>query len=267
MKAWIGWVLALVGLGGCSLDKVIEVKLPPYERKLVAECYLEAGKPVQVLLTESQSYFDSLKINLINNASVVVQGGDVPDTLQQSQYFDLENKKLYNYSAYLSDGVDTNRNYSIEIRDKQGRVLKGSTSFLPKPRIDSIVVRYDADRDSAAGIIVWMKDFAGQANYYRIVLNEDSLSGAASLDFTFTDNLGDGKEIPIGTSYRFKKKQTLYIRMFHIEKQYYDYLESLQDANRANGNPFAQPAIVKSAMEGGYGIFTTLNYRLFNVKT
>lgn len=257
----------IFGTLACSLDKVIEVKLPPYERKLVSECYLEYGKPVQVLVTESQSYFDTITISLVSDATVTVAGPVGTDTLPSSPFLDLENRKLYNYYGYLQEGVDTTFRYTLEIRDVKGRLSKATTSFLPKPSVDSIMVRYDAQADSAASVRIWVKDFADQANYYRIILNEDSLNGAASLDFTFTDDFDDGGAIPIGTSYRFKKNKELFIRVFHIEKQHYDYLESLQDASRSNGNPFAQPAIVKSAMEGGYGIFTTLNYRLFRVKT
>jgi hypothetical protein len=53
-----------------------------------------------------------------------------------------------------------------------------------------------------------------------------------------------------------------------MEKAYYDYLEAMEDAARANGNPFAQPATISSPMMGkGYGIFTTLNFRTFRTKT
>ena len=251
---------------GCSLDKVIEVKLPPYERQLVAECYIEYDKPVQVLLTESQSYFDSLKLNIINGAHVVIQGKNTSDSLTNQPTLDFENRKFYNYSGYLEDGIDTTSSYSIRIQDKLGRVLTGTTKFIAKPVVDSILHTYDPLADSSVNIQLWLHDFAGQKNYYRIVMNVDSLSGYASYDLRLTDNLGDGKSLPIGTGYRFKKGSTIYIRVFHIEKQYYYYMESLDDANRSNGNPFAQPATVKSAMLGGYGIFTTLNYRQYKIK-
>lgn len=251
---------------GCSLDKVVEVKLPAYERKLVAECYLEYDKRVEVFLMESQSYFDTLELSLINDAKVVIRGAGRDDSLENKTELDFEYKKFHNFSGFLENGMDTLASYSLIITDPKGRKLTGKTTFLPKPNVDTIITRYDLDRDSAAGFLIWIQDFKDQKNYYRLIINDSSLTKPASANFTFTDIVGDGKRIPIGTGYRYKKGTTVFIRVFHIEKQYYDYLESLDDANRSNGNPFAQPATVKSAMEGGYGIFTTLNYRQYEIK-
>jgi len=253
--------LALVS---CNLEREIEVKIPPYKKELVAECYLERGKPIKVFLSETDPYFDTLRFPTQDFAQIVVKAGTQTDTVPFFPQLDFVARKYYNY-ATPEPGfpLDTNQVFEMIITDSLGRTLTGTTRFLPLPRLDSIQVQYQENPDESfsARTIAWIHDFPDQDNYYRIIMNEDSLNGPPAVEFTFTDQFSNGVSIPLGTGYRFKPGQVLFFRVYHIEKQYYDYLESLGDAARANGNPFAQPATVKSPMKGGgYGIFTTLNY-------
>lgn len=250
-------------LFACDLEKEIEVKLPPFKSELVAECYLERDKPFKLYLSETDSYFDTLRFVIVNDASVRVIQNSKTDTIPNYPFLDFEERKLYNYVSDFPLELDTNQSIRLEIKDSKGNVMQGTTRFLPLPNIDTIEVRYNAERDSLAGFLFWINDFAGEDNYYRIIMNEDSLSGPPVVEFTFTDNQLDGKRFPVGTSYRFEKGKKMYVRIFHIEKPWYDYLRSISAASRANGNPFAQPATVKSPMSGGFGIFTTLNFRQY----
>ena len=46
--------------------------------------------------------------------------------------------------------------------------------------------------------------------------------------------------------------------LFRINSEYYSFQQSVREAARANGNPFAQPARSHSTVEGGIGVFTVL---------
>jgi hypothetical protein len=51
--------------------------------------------------------------------------------------------------------------------------------------------------------------------------------------------------------------------VFHISREYYDYVESVQLATVGNVNPFAQPSAIRSNVSGSanpLGIFTCLVY-------
>lgn len=261
------FAFAVFGLAACELEREVEVILPPFEKQLVAECYLTKADGFQMLLTETDPYFDTLRFPFVNNAIIKIRQGSLEDTLAFFPKIDLENRKFYNYSRGV-DGFEGDEEIELEITDSLGRTLKGRTKFLPDPQVDSIEVRYGEGPDSLAGFRIWIQDFPGKSNYYRIIMNQDSLSGPPVLQFSFSDNGLDGKRFPIGTSNRFQKNTDMFIRIFHMEKAYYDYLEAMEDAARANGNPFAQPATISSPMMGkGYGIFTTLNFRTFRTKT
>lgn len=255
--------LVFLLFSGCDLEREIEVKLPRYDKQLVVEAYLERDKPLQVLVSESDPYFDTLRLPIFNAARVRLQMDNQVETLPNFPVLNFETRKLTNYQQETPFPVSESAQYQLVVEDDLGRRLEGKTRFLPLPQLDSVEVRYAQVRGEwAASLLVWIQDFPNQSNYYRIIMNEDSLTGSPAVEFTFTDAGQDGKRFPVGTSYRFKPGKTMYIRLFHLEQGYYQYLRSMNSAANANGNPFAQPATVASPMTGGgFGIFTTLNYR------
>jgi hypothetical protein len=250
--------IILLILFSCELEKTIDLELPAQEKKLVAEAYLEKDKQLRVLIMETDAYFDSLRFPFLNDADVILAGPEGTDTLKKESYLDIQNLKFYNYVS--GQPVNKEGIYMLNI-NSAGRILEGSTRFLAAPILDTVEIQYNAASDSAARFLFWIKDFSGESNFYRIMMNEDSLTGNNVLEFTFTDTGNDGKLFPIGTSYRFEKNKKYILRLFHIEQQYYLYLRAMSAADRSNGNPFAQPSTILSPMKGdGYGIFTTLNY-------
>lgn len=257
IKASYFLLFSLFPLFSCELEKTIEVDLPAQEKQLVAEAYLEKGKPLRVLLTETDAYFDTLRFPFADNALLVVNGPEGADTLRAEPFLDLPNRKFYNYTG--TRGFTSEGNYELRITSS-GRNLRGQSRFLPPPKLDTIEFQYNAAADSAVRMLFWLSDFPGEPSFYRLIMNADSLQGENVLDFTFSDNQLDGKKFPVGTSYRFNRRKKYILRLFHIEAQYYNYLRAISSAERANGNPFAQPSTLRSAMEGnGYGIFTSLN--------
>ena len=243
----------------CSLEREIDIKLPPYQRQLVAECYLEENQPIKILLTETTSYFDSLKDPTFNDAEITVFSKGQTFQVPLDPLIDPLFVKYYNYRNPTPITFEQGQEFTITIKDKKGRMLQGTSQVLAKPVIDSAGYNVRLP-DSSANLVVWIKDDPSTNNFYRIIVNKDSLNSSSSLDFTFTDNQLNGRTFPVGTGYRFKVGENLIIRLYNIEQQYYNYLETIEDAERANGNPFAQPASIVSAMDGGFGIFTTLNF-------
>lgn len=259
MKRLIYYLGLILAITSCNFEKNLDIELPPHAKQMVVECYLEAGKPMRMLLSESSSYFDTLAETTIKRATVVISNGKRSDTLKYSPLYDIVNSKLYNFRNLKNLIPDTQALYSVEITDGIGRKITGATRFLPPPIIDSIRLAF-RDEDTAASLRVWIKDVPQIANYYRVIVNVDSTNGSSNLDRTFSDELFDGKSFPIGTNFRYKIEDTLYIRVFNVEKPYYTFLESVEDAQRSNGNPFTQPASAKATVQGGQGVFTALSY-------
>lgn len=248
----------LLLLPGCDLQKEIEVPLPRYEDKLVVECYLEAGKPFKMTVTESNSYFAKPNVPDVKDAKVDIIYNGQHERLAYKLMIDSQNNKAYNYISEsnvpsLVDGV-----FSLQVEDPKGRKITGETTFLPAVVIKEVEWKYN--KDSLAFLLIRFDDDPTANNYYRIQVHRDSLNRNPDVDFSLDDSFATNNEITLGTGYNYRKEDQVYVTVYHIEKKYYDFLQSVENAANANGNPFAQPARVTSSLEGGIGIFTTLVY-------
>ncbi|HET9278160.1 MAG TPA: DUF4249 family protein, partial [Flavitalea sp.] len=58
----------------------------------------------------------------------------------------------------------------------------------------------------------------------------------------------------------FARNDTVAVRVYSLNKEHYEYLESMGNARRSNFNPFSQPGRIKSNVSGGLGIFTSISY-------
>ncbi len=245
-------------LPGCDLQKEIEVPLPQYDSKLVVECYLEAGKPFRMTVTESSSYFAQPNLPDVNDATVDIEYGAQKERLAYKLSIDAQNRRAYNYNSTRDVPALPDQVFSLRVEDKKGRKITGETSFLSHVSIKDIEWKYN--KDSLAFLLIRFDDNPAANNFYRIQVHKDSLNKNADVDFTLDDSFATNNEITLGTGYNYRKEDQVYVTLYHIEKKYYDFLQSVESAANANGNPFAQPSRVTSSVQGGIGIFTTLMY-------
>jgi Domain of unknown function (DUF4249) len=250
-----------------SPQQNIVVDLPAFNSEMVLECYLEPNKSVQLLLSESVSYFDSPNLQLVLDATVQITYLDRIETLRLNPTFDNKSRKGYTYTGRRLVVGDVNNDYSINITDTKGRKITATTRFLAAPKIGRIEARYNAD--SLAFLLIAFNDLNPDIpNYYRLLINRDTAGGNRESDLAFEDRFKTDNEISLNTSYKYKNGDTLTVSLYHIDKAHLDFIRTVQDAARANGNPFAQPAFVKSNTQGGIGIFTfsALDRRRFIIK-
>ena len=136
--------------------------------------------------------------------------------------------------------------------------------MMPFVPIDSIRVEFSPDLDTLARILTFISDpEPGRENYFRRLLNYAALDSVPDQDFLTSDRIAQTPLIAFGTGYELAEGDTVYNTVLHIEKAYYDYVESVQLAVFGNLNPFAQPSPIKSNVHGSanpIGIFTGLMY-------
>lgn len=257
------FLLMMAMLASCSsLEKEIILSEPPHERQLVVECYLERGKPYRMALTESVNYQDQAfrDIPVINQARVKISYDGQTDVLENTNQIEIDkvNRKAYNYALEKTVTGDVNTEYTLEATDSKGRKVTGTTRFLSPVTLKDLTWKFN-DKDKAY-LTVRFDDPPGTKDYYRFVVNRDSLTGSLETRFNIDDRFTTNNEITRGTGYDYEDGDTLVVTLYHIEKSYYDFLESANRAANANGNPFGQPSLVKSTVQGGIGVFTTLVY-------
>ncbi len=253
----------------CNLTKEVKIDLPEYESQPVVECYLERGQPLSLLLTKSSPFFEPLGTPtewlaglFLDSALVVIIGPDIRDTLKNGLTFNPFTNKFYNYSSPKIFAPFASETYKLEIVLKDGSTISAQTTMLEPVKIDSIVTEWKAN-DTLARVLTYSTDDLSVANFYRRTLHTSSLDSFPLIDFLVEDNFFTSEKVAYGTLYEFVEGDTVFNTIFHLEKPYFDYLNTLQISVQSNGNPFAQPSRIQSNVSGTanpIGIFTGLHY-------
>lgn len=261
---------ALATLAACNLEKEVDIELPEYDRQPVVECYLEPGKPFRLLLTSSYSFFDPfgldsnfLQKTLLQGATVTVSYDGQTVTLQNIPVLETNPFKIYNYSSQNIVPATPGIEYTLNITLPDGKTVTGKSTMLPLVPIDSIRVEWSTEKDTLARMLTYITDDQSQVNYYRRLLNYSSLDSVPDQDFLVSDRISTTELIAFGTGYELTQGDTVFNAIYHISKDYYDYVESVQLAIFGNLNPFAQPSPIKSNVSGTgnpLGVFTCLVY-------
>jgi hypothetical protein len=242
-----------------NLTRDIEITLPPATPQMQVECYLRPGLPFLLSLNETNDYFNSnlAEIKSLEHAVVTVTHSGQTDTLAELT-IPYRGRNLTVYANFKMVPNDTVNTFRLTIKAADGRMVWAETRILPPVVIDSlrqVISPVDAKRAAVAVI----KDKAETRDFYRMITYKNSKDSLPERTTRFNDQLTNGQDIISATGYRFAPKDTLYWQLYHIEQAYYDFLQSGSAASSANGNPFAQPALLRSNIKGGVGIFTGMS--------
>jgi hypothetical protein len=259
------YVLSLLALSACNLEKEIEITLPDYNSAPFVECYLEEGLPLRLLLTRSSSFFSNFNLQdpevlqswLYQNAVVNISFKGNTYRLLNIPYLDPITGKFYNYFNPVIPDSSYPGPFLLEILLPDGEKISGQTEFLEKVKIDSVVIQFN--EDSKARALTYFSDPPDTKNFYRRVLHKNNLRSEPLQSFTTDDRISSGTFV-FGSGYEFEVGDTVINNLYHIDQPYFNFLESIQRAVSGNGNPFAQPSPIQSNINGkANGIFTWIS--------
>ena len=253
-------IMLLLLLASC--EKAITVQLPDYGNEMVVEMYLEEGKPLRCLLSESLRYTDTSIGRVLSHATVVVSDGITRDTLENKLDRDTVTGRWYNYYHPRIVPVNNNRTYTLTITDSSNRRLTSTTVFSQQVvRIDSIDTRPSTNNVDSFSVGVSLQDPPLTKNFYRFVVTP-KLNNFHNdpTDFSLSDVSFNGRSFSFFSDASFARNDTVTIRVYALLKEHYDYIQSTDDARSSNFNPFSQPGRIKSNVDGGIGIFTSIRY-------
>lgn len=251
-------------LSGCGLQKDIDVELPAYPAQLVVEAYLEDGRLPRVAISESVPYLAAPQPQVPTDVKVVLTlPSGRRDTLRYAPNFDRSTGKAYTHSSRTRLVARPGDVFKLEAYDTKGRRLTGTATTPARVPIDTVEWKFNdkTGEQRQAYVLTRFQDPAASTDFYRLQVHRRNLNGDAEVEYTLEDRLTNGQAITLGTSYEFNTNDTLLVTLYHLDRPYYQFLQSVQDARNANGNPFAQPSAVRSTVTGGVGIFTVLSYQ------
>ena len=251
---WFITLILLIGIG-CTSEKEVEINLPYYTNTPVLECYLEPGKPYRLMAYYSVGYFDTPKIQQVLGATIQIQFEGQTINLIYDTIPRIGETKRYNYRADDLTLVpfQYNKTFSISIV-MNGNTYTSSTSIPTPIPIDTCII--NCNDENRCQVSIRFTDPINETDYYRYLCIKDSIGGEVKQDYILNDELFVNGQAGLGGGFSFNEGSFSVVKLFHINKDYYDFLTSVKDAQSANGNPFAQPSSIKSNIPGIIGIFT-----------
>jgi len=251
-------------LASCGLQKDIDIELPSGPAQLVAECYLENNVTPRLTVTETVPYLSTIETLTLPEVTVILTlPNGTHDTLQYSPGQDRRTRKTYTHISRRRLSAKPGDTFRLDITDKTGRHLTG-TATMPTPiPIDTVEWKFNdkPEDERQAYLTASFRDPANTTDYYRFQIHESRINKDPESDYNVDDRLTNGQNVTLGTSYRFNPQDTLIVTLYHLDQAYYQFMESVDNARQANGNPFAQPSAIRSTVQGGVGVFTVLNYQ------
>ncbi len=263
-------------LAGCNLQKDIDIASPNLPTQLVVECYLVPGQPYRLIVQRTQPFDAPPPISgdsvnpIINNdllaldAVAVISGPRGAQTLNFSPMLDessVHTRFFTHTSPVIFDG-QPGEVFTLELTDREGRRVTGTTTVLAPVPIDTVEISFNPDQpfaEAKASLLTRYQDPGTPGNAYRYQTNRVTRQKfEEQQSFEFDDVQFNGRASVAGSTYRYTQNDTIDVALHHVSGAYLAFLESVEAARDANGNPFAQPASIKSTVQGGIGVFTSL---------
>ncbi len=267
-------LLALVGLAGCGkLQNDINVPLPTYSSELAVECYLEPGQVPSLTVTTSVPYLSSVLPQVPTDVDVTLtlpDGTVVPLAFQPNYQVLTDTTRGEKFHTHIGRDplvAKPGDVFVLDVRDTKGRHATSTTTMLPPVPIDSVGYKFNdkSPSERRAYFLTNFRDPATPDDCYRLQLHKGNPANGALLkrpevDYAVEDRLLNGEHFTLGTSYRFYPGDTVTATLYHTDRAFFRFRESVRDARDANGNPFAQPSAIYGNVQGGIGIFSVLSF-------
>ncbi|WP_315823454.1 DUF4249 family protein [Paraflavitalea speifideaquila] len=241
---------------GCHKSD-IDVQIPENPRSVVVEGYLTPDYPAELTLTESNSLKDDLVILAIWNAQVKINTDTGTMVARNILYKKTDRRIVVNYGCpdTLKAGAHSFFNLTVVLKD--GRTVQASTKIISPVEIkkvelndDNIVVRHDLVNDASKYFKLAVANYKqGKVSLTKSLLYDQSQSSNATCVMPLANYKVDADSVVV--------------RLFHLQKEYYDYLNSVDNAYSAFIDPLLNPEDIKSNVNGGIGILPIIRLTKF----
>ncbi|WP_266368441.1 DUF4249 domain-containing protein [Tellurirhabdus rosea] len=298
MKKYIYPLLVLL-LGACdSLRQEVDPSyLTKEPEKLVVMSFISPQDTMLravVSLSRPVLGEESNGFRFVANATLTISDGSREATFQQNS---SQNAAQLFYFVRTKDfPIQAGRTYTLTVRAPDGRQVTARTT-VPAPvtpqdlLLDSTQTFRDGRRSKEYFVRLRWNDPTGSANYYRVAglfrYRPASPAQAARAEnlINFSrneetrdlvdDRQNDGQLLissrgfflmgTTGTSTTFRqildtfREASFSVDLLHTDENYYRYHEAVTRQNQTGGNPFAEPVLIPSSINGGLGCFGSYN--------
>lgn len=272
-------ILLSVCLAGC--EKNIHFNLDDAPPVLVVDAQIENGRPPQVVLTRSLSFFDQINPTIlansfVHNAEVYLSNGTVTQKLKEYAIPLVAGYSAYLYSidssnlsaAFLGE---LNTNYSLRIVS-EGKEFTAQTMIPALNVVPDTVYFKQApfiDDSTLRMMMVRVHDPQGLGNYIRYFTKKNSMPFLPGQNSVYNDEILDGttyevsfpqgidrNDPPKADSNFYHRGDTITLKFCNINRATYQFWSTWEFAFQSTGNPFSQPnKVIGNISNGALGAF------------
>jgi hypothetical protein len=269
-----------------SCEREIDIALESSGTSIVVEGIIEPGAAPRILITKNRGFFANFPADVISlldtfivrDAIVIVSDGSVTDTLDF-----IINPFEYPFAYYTSSVItgEVGKTYTLEVR-ALGQTAYSSTTIPPPVAVDSLYFGlnvFDAEADSQGFAYIQYTDPDTLGNAYRLyskrngepqffpvngqIANDEFINGRTITFFTGQSTKPFGvQDTFIEEDFFYLPGDTVYIKFCSIGMREYEFYNTFEAARGNNGNPFSSPALIKSNIRNGLGVWCGQSYFL-----
>jgi hypothetical protein len=274
-------ILFVLISGLVSCEKNVTVEVPEATEEIVVEGIIETGSYARVLLTRTLPFFgeihtNDILVNSVQGATVIVDDGNVSDTLIQ----------IPGYGIYIGSIItgSIGKEYHLKVL-AEGKTITSVTKIPYPVKLDSVWWKPDGNRDSLGFAWAHLTDpdslgncyrwYAQRINHYTFGDNAGEIKDStfiaapgAAFDDKFINNKSFDLSFPRGNfsfsekeddendeKYFFKRGDTIVLKFCSIDRSNFEFWRTEESQVQSNGNPFASPQPITTNIQGGLGIW------------
>ena len=301
--SWSSLLLAAV-LSACTstfVQVIDPASVPRQDTELVIHCYISPQDTVlTAIVGQSRTVLGEpakKRTGSTPDATVTLSNGSRSIELR---YDDSQKVPLHRVSARTFP-ILAGKTYTLKARLSTGETAT-ATCTVPAPvpiaavRIDSLPDLTDADGRDYYVNFSW-RDPARIANFYRVAGDSEygttrtetvkgqpvtvAIRAVDQVSFEdrlpcLTDQNQNGRSMVslsgrlpfVYSAGKIQARSPVLVNAYllNVDVHYYQYHKSLERAMRAEGNPFAEPALITSNVRGGLGCFGAYNRSKLTVR-
>lgn len=263
-----------------SCEKKVNFNLKNEGQKLVVEGSIETGTPPVVRLSKSIGFFNQVNLQTLSDAFVHDAAISVSDGIQsvslKEYHLEQDGFSLYFYSVDTADAQALQftgmpgRTYTLTIKLDDKTYTSTTTIPFAKP-LDSLWAlppppeEMPDDYPDSRQLYAQYTDPDTPGNRVRYFTKRNSENFLPPLYSVYNDDIVNGTTVEIQISAGFQKMDSINIETFgyfykgdtvvvkwsSIDKDVFDFWQTLEFSYGSTGNPFSSPVEVTTNIKGG----------------
>lgn len=274
--------LVILLFSACKDDffnEVVNVEIPEHTPALAVTSNISSADTILwVYVSTSIGILDTASLETIEDAEVEIYKDG-------SFFMDLEHERDGLYTRSLSQAFGNDESvYELKVSKSGFETVMAEQQMPDEVSISEITFEEDGtindEGERVDEVVISFQDERGKANFYRVFTEIEITNSNGTFSYEIFLNSNDPSIMKVDNNLYFSDaffdgenydlrlweynldntddmdEVKIKARLISLTLEKYYWETSLENADNSNGNPFAEPTVIFSNIENGYGIFS-----------